>query len=74
LAEYVIEMFTVVAVMRRVRVVYTFLMLMACALAPVSVLATTPDGDINTDGDVDVVDHWVMDPEGWKTSSHPMRA
>ncbi|MGB5717322.1 MAG: SGNH/GDSL hydrolase family protein [Gammaproteobacteria bacterium] len=49
-------MFTVVAVMKRVRVVYTFLMLMACALAPVSVLATTPDGDINTDGDVDVVD------------------
>lgn len=42
--------------MKRVRVVYTFLMLMACALAPVSVLATTPDGDINTDGDVDVVD------------------
>jgi len=39
--------------MRRVRFVYSLFIL---AFAPVPVLATLPDGDINIDGEVDVVD------------------
>ena len=39
--------------MRRARLIYSLLIL---AFAPVPVLATLPDGDINIDGEVDVVD------------------
>jgi len=39
--------------MRRARLIYSFLIL---AFAPVPVPATLPDGDINIDGEVDVVD------------------
>lgn len=42
--------------MRYVRLVYALLMLAVCGFVPVPVFAMIPDGDINTDGEVDVVD------------------
>ena len=42
--------------MKRTPVVYHLMLLWLCSLVPLAAAATVPDGDINLDGEVDVVD------------------
>jgi len=42
--------------MKQVPVVCHFILLWVCSLLPLAAAATVPDGDVNTDGEVDIVD------------------